>query len=124
MRKWAVVNAAGEVVHGFDAEQEFIEEFTERIVERDDVTTPDWWDDGIEFHDVTDLEVRPTLGFKHNRGRFTAPPPPPPPPPPTPEEQERAADRQFVSEMRTKLRKGGELTQQERDRMLALSLPV
>jgi hypothetical protein len=62
MQRWAVTNSTGEVVHGFDADQSFVDDFENKVVDSG-VETPSWWSDTVDFHNVTGIDPRPTVGF-------------------------------------------------------------
>lgn len=62
MKRWTATKD-GEVVHGFDAEQSYIDDYLDRVVNARGFVTPPWWDETVVFHDVTHLETRPVLGF-------------------------------------------------------------
>lgn len=127
LKQWAAVENDVVVHGGFDAPQEYIDDYTAEVVDRSDRVTPDWYHAGVEFVDVTGLDPRPTTGWTRGADGQWSPPVVPPPPPLTPEEiaaqeaaaaaeAQRVADDAFLATLVEKLRAGGALTQDERDR--------
>jgi hypothetical protein len=62
-KKWVVLDRDNYVVHGFDATEYFVSSFVERVVEREDLSTPPWYSRGIQFVNVDNLPNRPVVGF-------------------------------------------------------------
>lgn len=61
MKKWVVVNAEGLVVHGFDADDAYAEQFHQRLGGMPE--KPDWYSDTVTLRDVTDEPERPMPGW-------------------------------------------------------------
>lgn len=63
LRQWAAVDGTVIVHGGFDAPQEYVDDYVDRVVDRADLTTPPWWHEGVEFLDVTGMTPRPMVGW-------------------------------------------------------------
>lgn len=124
---FAVVGADGTVGNVIVADQEFIDALVDAIDDPDHDTGSYTADD--KFFDVTGTNPRPGIGWTVKNKKFSEPVVPDP----TPEElaaqqaaeqaaQSAADDAEFRTAMQDKLRSGGSLTQDERDRLLALSV--
>lgn len=120
---FAVLDADGVVINKIVAGQEFIDTLIEHIADPD--IDSGEYDESNRFVDITDRDPQPNIGWaRAKNGRFIAPVPPEP----TAEEvaareqaeaeaSARADDDAFLAELDTRVRGGGRLTQDERDRM-------
>lgn len=71
LKTWVAVES-NLVVHGpFQAPQEYIDSYTEQVVDRTDRVTPEWYNEHVIFVDVTALDPSPVTGwFKATNGAW------------------------------------------------------
>ncbi len=123
---FTVINSTDVVENVIVASQKFIDSLPGAIASPDIDTGT--LSAGHRYVEITKHDPLPGVGWKQTKGKFV----PPPEPKLTPEEikaQQEAeahaaalqADTEFRIAMQDKLRAGGKLTQDERDRLLALS---
>lgn len=80
LKEWVAVEN-DVVVHGpFQAPQEYIDFYTDEVVDREDRETPYWYNENVEFVDVTDIDPSPAAGWtryltRDNKNEFVAPVP-------------------------------------------------
>lgn len=124
MKTWVPVNAGTIVHYPFQADDDYIANYGERVVDPAHLMTPDWYTKTTAFVDVTGVDPLPTIGFTLSNGQWAAPPV-------TAEEQAaldaaaqqeaaRAADDSFVTDMRAKIDAGDALTDEERDKLAVI----
>lgn len=82
MKTWAVADSDGVIVDVFQADQDFIDNFEERVVEPDHIATPPWYGKGESIYDITDVDPLPGLGwYSVGENRWAQPELPPEPEP-------------------------------------------
>lgn len=113
---YAVLDTSGLVVNTIVADAAFIKSLPGAIA--DDTIDTGGLTPDLKYVDITGNDPQPGPGWtRASNGRFTPPPAPDPAPEPAPD-----PDQVFVTEAAQRLADGGTLTQDERDRLLAIDL--
>lgn len=63
LKKWIAVKNNVVVHGGWQGPQSLIDNFEDRVVNAENTTTPSWYDETVEFIDVTDLDPLPVTGW-------------------------------------------------------------